>query len=308
MIGKLQRVALREVWKHEAYDFTRWLEENVDVLNDVIDLELAGAERERTVGEFSVDLVAEDDGGNAVVIENQLERSDHPHLGQLLTYTAALDAVAAIWIVAQPRAEHVKAIQWLNEQSGVQFYLVQVEAVQIGESAPAPLLTKIVGPSVEARAAGQAKQELSERQKTRRRFWSLLLERAKERTRLHSGLSPAPQSWITAGAGISGLGWVYSVVRNDARVELYIDRGDEEENLAIFEALAREREDVEAKFQGPLEWQRLDGRKACRIRHVLHVEGWEDQKNWETIADAMIDAMIRFEKALRPHVRQIQVG
>ena len=86
MIGSLRRVALREVWPHEALDFTPWLEENIDELNNVIDLSLSVVEREQSAGDFSVDLVAEDESGNPVIIENQLERSNHDHLGKLITY------------------------------------------------------------------------------------------------------------------------------------------------------------------------------------------------------------------------------
>ncbi len=95
---------LREVWKREAHNFTQWLEENIDVVNEVIDLDLANVEREKSAGAFSVDLVAEDASGNAVVIENQLGRSDHDHLGKLITYLTAFDAKAALWIVAEPRS------------------------------------------------------------------------------------------------------------------------------------------------------------------------------------------------------------
>ena len=115
MIGKIERVKLREVWKHEAYDFTRWLEENIDVLNDVLDISIVNVEREKKAGTFSVDLVGEDDSGNVVVIENQLEKSDHDHLGKLITYLVAMDAKVAIWIVSNPRPEHINAISWLNE-------------------------------------------------------------------------------------------------------------------------------------------------------------------------------------------------
>lgn len=172
--AELTRVALREVWKNEATDFTRWLEENIEILNEVIDLEIAGAEREKAAGDFSVDLVAEDRQGGTVVIENQLEASDHQHLGKLLTYIAALEAKAGIWIVARPRLEHVKAVTWLNETKETPVYLLQVEAVKIGDSVPAPLLTQIVGPGAEVRAAGETRQELTERQRLRRRFWTLL--------------------------------------------------------------------------------------------------------------------------------------
>jgi len=129
MIGKIQRVGLREVWKHEAYDFTQWLEDNIDVLNDVIDLNLSNAERERAAGTFSADLVAEDEKGNPVVIENQLEKSNHDHLGKLITYLTSIGAKVGIWIVAEPRPEHVSAISWLNESNLASFYLLKVEAI-----------------------------------------------------------------------------------------------------------------------------------------------------------------------------------
>ncbi|MEY2840252.1 MAG: hypothetical protein RJB60_2551 [Pseudomonadota bacterium] len=102
-IGKLQRVPLREVWKHEAYDFTQWLQQNLDVLNTALGLNLVNAEREQAAGSFSIDLVAEDDGGGTVVIENQLEKSNHDHLGKLITYVTAMQARAAVWIISEPR-------------------------------------------------------------------------------------------------------------------------------------------------------------------------------------------------------------
>ena len=102
MIGRIQRVGLRDVWRHEALDFTKWLEENVDVLNEATDLQLSGVEREQAVGAFSVDLIAEDEDGRPVVIENQLEKSNHDHLGKLLTYLVGIEARKAIWIVADP--------------------------------------------------------------------------------------------------------------------------------------------------------------------------------------------------------------
>src|SRR2546427_16519 len=119
-IGKLERVSLREVWKHEAKDFTQWLQENIDVLNSALDLNLVNVDRERDTGDFSVDLVAEDDGGGTIIIEDQLEKSNHDHLGKLITYLTGMGARAAIWIVSDPRPEHVAAIAWLNESSKAQ--------------------------------------------------------------------------------------------------------------------------------------------------------------------------------------------
>jgi hypothetical protein len=138
-IGKLERVPLREVWEHEAYDFTQWLQDNIEVLNDALGLTLVNVDREQAAGAFSIDLVAEDEGGGTVIIENQLEKSNHDHLGKLITYLSAMGAKAAIWIASEPRPEHVAAIAWLNESNSAQFYMVKVEAVRIGASQPAAL-------------------------------------------------------------------------------------------------------------------------------------------------------------------------
>ena len=139
MIGKIERIPLRDVWEHEAYDFTQWLQDNIEVLNDVLDFDLSAPESEQSAGSFSADLVAEDESGNLVIIENQLEKSNHDHLGKLITYLVTLDAKRAIWIVADPRPEHVSAIAWLNESSAANFYLLKLESIKIGESPPAPL-------------------------------------------------------------------------------------------------------------------------------------------------------------------------
>ncbi len=305
-ISKITRVPLRTVWRHEAHDFTRWLEDNTDVLNEVLDFNLVSAEREKPAGDFNVDLVGEDEDGRTVVIENQLEKSDHGHLGQVLTYLAALDAKAAVWIVARPRAEHIKAITWLNEATSTPFYLVQVEAIRIGDSPPAPLLTRIVGPSVEARAAGAAKQNLSERHETRHRFWTQLLELAKGKSKLHARISPGPYNWVGASSGIRGLNWNYAVRQHETQVELYIDRGDADENATLFERLLADRESMEEAFGAELEWQRLEGKRACRIRHRLALGGWRDEEQWPQVVDASVAAMISLERALRRSVRSLK--
>src|SRR5215471_19803609 len=130
MIGKIQRIPLREVWKHEAHDFTRWLRENLDVLDDVLDFSLSQAEREQPAGDFSVDIVATDDEGRSVIIENQFGKSDHDHLGKLVTYAASLDAKCAVWIVGDARPEHIQAVASLNESKATAFYMVKLEGVR----------------------------------------------------------------------------------------------------------------------------------------------------------------------------------
>jgi hypothetical protein len=152
-----------------------------------------------------VDLVAEDDSGGIAVIENRLERSNHDHLGKLITYTAFMEARVAIWILSDPRPKRVRAISWLNETAPADFYLLKIEGIRISESLPAPLLTLIVGPSEESREVGEAKKERAERYHIRRRFFAGLLDRAKERRKLHAAISPSEYGWVGTGAGKSGL-------------------------------------------------------------------------------------------------------
>jgi len=309
MIGRLVRVPLREVWTHEARGFTTWLENNVDVLNEVLNLRLSAVEREGAAGTFAVDLIAEDENGNAVVIENQLDRSDHDHLGKLITYLTSLEARAAIWIVADPRPEHVRAITWLNEASPAAFYMLKAEAVRIDESPPAILLTLIVGPSEEGREVGDTKKDLAERHILRIRFWEQLLHRARGRTTLHSGISPSKETWIGTGAGKSGLALNYVCRQHDAQVGLYIDRGKErgEENKAIFERLLAAREAIEERYGGALEWERREGRRVCVISQRIPGGGYRDEDKWPEVHEAMIGAMIRLEKALRPEIDRLDI-
>lgn len=307
VIGKIERVPLRQVWPHEAYDLTRWLEENFDVLNDVMGLSLVAAQREQAAGAFSVDLVAQDADGRTVIIENQLERSNHDHLGKLITYTAMTDANVAIWIVSEPRPEHVRAVSWLNDSAPADFYLLKIEGIRIAGSPPAPLLTLIVQPSAGGRQAGKIKKDLAEEPSIRRRFWTQLLDRARHRTRLHAAISPTDGSWVSASAGKPGLAFNYSVTQHAGQVELYIDRGSAEANLAIFHQLLSHKDAIEESFGGPLDWQPLEGRQACRIRKRLDGVGYSDQARWSELQEELIDAMIKLEHALRIYINQLDI-
>jgi hypothetical protein len=172
-----------------------------------------------------------------------------------------------------------------------------------------PLLTLIVGPSEEGREVGETKKELAERYDLRERFWSGLLARAKESTKLHANISPGRYSWVGAGSGKRGLGFNYVIRKHEGAVELYIDRGKDadEENKAIFDSLAQSRDAVEKDFGEPLEWQRLEGKRACRIRKIINAGGYRDESKWDEIQRAMTDAMVRLEKALKPHIAKLQL-
>ena len=224
-IGKIEIVPLRDAFRHEAHTFTRWLETNIDALSQRLGIELTVIEREKAVGSFNVDLLCEDRQGNFVIVENQLERSDHDHLGKVLTYLVNLEAKTAIWVTPEVRPEHRRVIDWLNEATSadISFYLVQVQAVRIGDSPFAPLFTVLAAPDEQTREIGETKKELAEQHVRHKEFWTQLLERSKKRTKLFSGRSPSLAHWLGTGSGRSGVEFVYVILKDSARIELYID-------------------------------------------------------------------------------------
>ena len=307
-ISRLTRVPLRELWKHEAHGFTRWLSENLDYLNEALKLELTLVEREASGDmSFYADILAEDADGNYFIIENQLEKTDHDHLGKIITYMSNFEGKGAIWITSEPHPEHEAAIHWLNEllPEDSAIYLVKLEAYKIDASASAPLFTIIAGPTKEGRQVGKEKKELAERHVLHLSFWAQLLERSKNRTSLFVNKSPGKNLWLSTGAGRTGFVFSYVIPMKSAQVELYIDTGNLEENKAYFDKLLARRKEIEERFGGSLEWQRLDNRRAARIRYVVDDRGLQNKESWPEIQDKLIDSMIRLSEALRPELKQL---
>ncbi len=306
-IGRLEPVPLRTLWPREDADFTHWLAENLDALAEHLNLSLTLEEQEARVGDFMVDLLAKTEDGRLVVIENQLGRTDHDHLGKLLTYLTNFEAKIGVWLCADPRPEHQRAVQWLNEVApdDMAFYLVKVEAFRIGDSPAAPWFRVVAGPTPEARALGRQRKELAEREILRQRFWAHLLERARNRTKLHARRKPTTSHSLDTGAGKTGLFLTYVILKDRARVELYINRPNADENKRIFDQLFAHREEIEQAFGDSLLWQRLDQSRASRIAYYVMDRGLRHQEDWPQIQEAMIDAMIRLEQALRPFLKQI---
>lgn len=305
-IGRIERVPLREVWPHEAHNFTAWLENNSGVLTEHIGRELSGIRREAAAGAFSVDLVAEDDEGNLVVIENQLERSDHDHLGKLITYAAAYDASTAIWIVADARPEHVQAVTWLNETTPTAFYLLKLDAVRIADSPPAPHFTLIVGPSDQGRQVGETKRELSERHHLRQQFWAELLERALPHTKRHANVSPGTGTSLPAASGVPGLTYYYVSNLSQSRVGVFINRRDPEENKRIFDQLLEQRASIEQEFGESLNWERNETGKASWITYRVAPLGYitpDDER--ARLQEQMVAAMVRLEAVFGPRLAQL---
>ena len=151
--------------------------------------------------------------------------------------------------------------------------MVKLEVFQIEDSPPAPHLSVVASPSEQIKRAGAMKGELAKRHLKRLDFWEQLLEKSNAKTELFSNGSPSKECSIRTGAGKSGLSYRYTILKNSARIELYIDTGDTDKNNQIFDQLYSKREEIESDFGEELEWQRLDDRRACRIAKTVENKG-----------------------------------
>ena len=308
MVGKLKIVDLREIWKHEAYDFTSWLFDNLEVLNDQLGLNLNALEKEKSVGPFSADIYAEDTTGRLVIIENQLTRTDHDHLGKILTYLSNLDAKIAIWISVDPRPEHVAAINYLNEvvPEDTKFYLLKVQAYQIGDSEPAPHFTIEAGPSVERKAGGDVKKEFAKMDERRFEFFEQLLSVSNSKTNLFSNISPnGYQNWVSASAGKTGLSWQMVVMRKDSRVEFWLNSQSEELNKIRQSKLITKKNEIDEVFGEGLIWDFRDYRKQNNLRSFSPLGGLDNEDKWTDIQNDLVNRLIRLENSLKPHIKSL---
>ena len=290
----LQTVSVQDVWRSEARDFTPWLEENINILAERLgkELEVLPPEKKKLDG-YEVDIIARDEDGNKVIIENQFGRSDHDHLGKLLLYLRLSGARTGIWVCENPRPEHIEIVSWLNESlRDISLYLIKLEVFKIGDSLPAPLFTILVAPS-------KSMEEIPLRYQLRRKFWKGLLDKSNRKTKLFARISPSMDSWISTGAGKSGLSYAYVIRIDGARVELYISTKEKSTNKRIFDELYSKKKEIEKEFGEELEWQRLDDKRACRIAKNIKDGGLKDKESWSSLQDRMVESDSKVGKRAR---------
>ncbi len=231
-LGKINRVDLRKVWNHEARHFTNWLAENLDILGNELGVNINLIETEASVGKFSVDILAEEEiSGKKIVIENQLEPTDHEHLGKIITYAAGLDAGFVVWVVREEREEFRRAIDWLNEHTDdeISFFLVRVELWKIDNSLPAPKFEVLSKPNDWAKFVKSSLMgSTSETKIKQKEFWNGFKKYAQEHnTILKLGRTPRPQQWYDISIGFSSLAHIALTINSldgSLRVELYIKK------------------------------------------------------------------------------------
>lgn len=296
---------LREVWKTEDKDFTPWVAENIEYLNDILDLNLQVEETEYKAGSFAIDILATGEQGK-VIIENQFGKSDHDHLGKILTYLTIVDASIAIWICEDPRQEHIAVINELNKAMSQRFYILGIKVYEVGDSTIAPMFNIMAAPITSE--LGGIVIELKMREKLRRKFWSRLLEKMEEKTDLFSGRAPTTYSGLPTGAGRAGTRYIMIILKKGAKVGFYLDSRDKEENKRIFDILYSSKTEIEEAFGGELYWRRMDDHKSSRIEYIVSERvGWADEGEiLDKLQDDMIDAAIILERAFKPQIQKLR--
>lgn len=316
MLGKLHRVDLREVWQTEAQHFTPWLarEENIAILAETLSIELELEAEEKSVGPFRADILCRNtDNDSWVLVENQLERTDHTHLGQLLTYAAGLHAVTIVWIAARFSEEHRAAVDWLNEitDDEFRFFALEVELWRIGDSPAAPKFNIISQPNDWSRSVSDAARAikssaLTETKAAQLRFWTGLAEHLKANNSHLRSQKPFPQHWTHFGIGRSG--FLSSAILNTSDsilgAEIYINHDDAK---ALFAALLSQRADIEAELGFALDWRELPGRKGCRILVEKPVRDPLDENQWPDFYAWLQVKLEAIQRVIRPRIRRIDL-
>lgn len=305
-LGKLEEVDIRELWKHEQYDFSEWLskEENIEMLGDEIGLTLTDINKEVFVGSYRCDLVAKDETtGIKVIIENQLEATNHDHLGKIITYASGLDANVVVWIVKEAREEHRSAIEWLNNKTtkDVSFFLMEIRAYRIGDSLPAPKFVIIEKPNdfVKTTNASVDNRELSKSQAERLNFWNRFNEVLISRNKPFNVRKATTDHWYDVALGISEAHISITLVNktNSIGIEVYIN-----DNKELFDSLYSVSEEIENELGFNMDWQRLDNKKASRIIYYISGLDFDNHENYDELINEVIDKVIVIKRAFRNHL------
>ena len=270
-LGIIAPVNPRELWENEERDFTPWLAENIDYLSEVIGVSIEIDEIEKRVGNYELDIYGKIEGSDKkVVIENQLEVSDHKHLGQLITYASGLSASVIIWITPQVNEEHKNAINWLNEISSEEtdFFLIKPEVFQIDNSKPAVRFQIEAGPNdFERTIKSIVNGKNKPRHGLRRVFWSELIKYLSERN--HSwakGRRVSSDSWLSFSVGDSNYQCTVSMaMKQRLRVEIAFNSGDMVKNKNNYKQFEKYRDDIDQLFDTQVEWELLENKIMSRI-------------------------------------------
>jgi hypothetical protein len=309
-LGRLKKVDLRTYWKREDTHFTPWMaeEENIGFLGDTIGMELEVQEQEANVGPFRADILCRNTADNTLVlIENQLERTDHTHLGQLMTYAAGLDAVTLIWVVERFREEHRAALDWLNRitDDGFYFFGLEVELWQIGNSAAAPKFNLVAKPNDWTKTVREAVQShgkaLTPGQQLQIDYWTSFAKFITDGDTNIRPPKPAPWNWMRYGVGRSGTQLMAVFNQTEVCVQLETENRD---HPNWFHLLKQDQATIQTELGFELDWDEKAGNKWSCIRVRLQGDT-RDPDQWPEIHVWMQDKIETMKRVFKPRVKAL---
>ncbi|WP_077701962.1 DUF4268 domain-containing protein [Virgibacillus dokdonensis] len=312
-LGNLKKVNVRNIWSHEALEFTPWLanEENIAELGKALGLELEVEGTEVAVGPYSADILAKDAGSNDyIVIENQLEKTDHDHLGKAITYASVLDASAIIWIATNFTEEHKKALDWLNDHisNNISFYGVSLELWSIDDSKPAVRFNVVSQPTeiVKQTAISKSTESLTPAKKLQLEFWSNFREKLKNHPDIPSVQTARPQYWYDVSLGRSGINLsnIASTSSNQIGVRVYINNKIADSALS---QLKMYKDDIESEIGEELQWN-PNPENRDKIISLKRSANIEDKDKWNEYLDWLVDMTVKFRRAFSKRIKTMEFG
>ncbi len=312
-LGELIKVPLREFWEEEAGNFTPWLadEENIGLLGETIGFDLEVEAQEKNVGQFRADILCKDTvTDNWVLIENQLERTDHTHLGQLLTYAAGLDAVTVVWIAKGFTDEHRAALDWLNEitDEGFSFFGLEIELWRIGDSPMAPKFNVVSHPNDWTKTVSRiSRNELTPTDQLYLEYWTTLREFLEERNGVIRPVKPLPRYWMPFAVGQSNFWLSASTSVKGQRLCVSLTLRDPNAKPHFY-LLERDKVDIEKKIGAELEWGGKYEQKQSYISLFLYDADPEDLQDWDRQHLWLCEQLEAFHKVFSPRVKGLDAS
>ena len=319
-LGRLQKIELREAWSSESSDFTPWLaqEENLNLLGEAIGIELELVSQEKEVGLFRADILCKDTANDTwVLIENQLERTDHLHLGQLLTYAAGLNAVTIVWIAKHFTEEHRATLDWLNERTDekINLFGLEIELWRIADSPIAPKFNIISQPNDWSRTVQQAAAgsgEISAHKQFQLKFWTAFKQYMEAKGSFIRCQKPSPQHWANHAIGRSGVHLTSIVSLWDSetrlkgpeiRTELYLDGPKAKQEFA---ALEKRKDSIEAALGFPLTWHNPEN-KAMRRLYTRQNADFTNEALWPEQFEWLRQRLETMHRVFAPIVKSLKL-
>ncbi len=308
--SELKKIPLSEMWSNEASDFTPWLESNIQTLGDAIGMDLEVTGGEASVGDFSLDLLALDLGSSkTVVIENQFKRTDHDHLGKLLTYASGFDASTVIWIAEEVRDEHRQALEWLNQRTDTetQFFGVVLEVLQIDDSKPALDFKLVVSPNEWQKSQKQkTSTSPSPRGEKYKSYFQPLIDKIEEELNFRKHRIARKENRWGFSSGIPGIGYSASFAKKGkVRVYIWLYQKSCENRIALFDALRSRKAEIESNFDGSLTWERNAKKQETFISIYRDgdIEKSSDSE-LEKIREWHIEHLLKFKEVFQPEIER----